>query len=131
MIAWMKTTLLLFAFSIWEYWLGKTKKLVAASSWELLSCGVRRLLGKRKIMDTELVQGPAGDIKLTISGGKIRLEGAGNLSSVGGSAGAFIQEDGNVLLDKLFAEIEAKSPAGAVPIEETVKALLKSAVASI
>ena len=34
---------LLFAYSVWEYWLGKTEKLVAASTWELIFYGLRRL----------------------------------------------------------------------------------------
>jgi hypothetical protein len=39
---------LLFAYSVWEYWLGKTEKLAAASTWELVYHGLRRLFRKEK-----------------------------------------------------------------------------------
>lgn len=39
--------LLLFGYSLWEYWLGKTKRFVANSTWELILHGVRRLLRRK------------------------------------------------------------------------------------
>lgn len=121
----MKHIYLFFGFSLWEAWLGKTKKIVANSSWELIFWVFKRLFMGNKTMEKELVQGSKGDVKLTISAGKIRIEASGKLESAGGSAGAFIEEDAGALLDKIFAAIEAKSPAGAVPIEEGVKTMLK------
>lgn len=38
----MRHWMLLFAFSIFETWLGRTKKIVANSSWELLAWGMKR-----------------------------------------------------------------------------------------
>jgi hypothetical protein len=36
----IESAALLFAYSVWEYWLGKTEKLVAASTWELIYHGM-------------------------------------------------------------------------------------------
>lgn len=83
-------------------------------------------------MEKELVQGSLGDIKVTLSGGKAKLEAQGALpGGVGVTAGAFLECDASALLDKIFAEIEAKSPAGAVPLEEAVKLVIKQAVAAL
>lgn len=80
----------------------------------------------------ELTQGPVGDVKLTLEGGKARIEAAGAVPGDSGiTAGAFIECDANKLLDKIFSEVEKKSPAGLAPIEEGVKEMLKKAVSSI
>lgn len=122
---------LLFGFGMWEYWLGKTEKFVASSTFELIELGLKRLLRGRKSMEKQIVQGEVGGVKLTINQGKVRLEGSAAVGSVGASAGGFVEEDTGVLLDKLFAEIEAKSPPGATVIEEGVKQLLKNAAMAI
>lgn len=82
--------------------------------------------------DKELAQGNLGDVKLTLKDGVARLEAAGQApGDAGVKAGAFIECDSSKLLDKLFAAVEAHSPAGVVAIEEGVKAILKAAVAKV
>lgn len=39
---------------MWEYWLGKTEKLAASSTWGLLAWGVRRLFKRELKMNTLL-----------------------------------------------------------------------------
>lgn len=81
------------------------------------------------------IAGDLGALKLSLEGGKALvqigvkedvLEGAIKLQA---SASALV--DASVLIDLLFAEIEKKSPAGAVAIEEAVKMILKNAVMAI
>lgn len=82
-------------------------------------------------MEKDLVKGSAGGIQLSISNGIARIEGSASLGSVGASAGGYVQEDVGVLLDKLFAAIEAASPPGVVAIEESVKLIVKAAASKI
>ena len=42
----MKHWVLLFAYSVWEYWLGKTEKILACSSWELMGQLIKRVFKK-------------------------------------------------------------------------------------
>lgn len=49
----------------------------------------------------------------------------------GAEAGAFAKVSTDILLDKIFAAIEAKSGPGIIPIEEGVKNILKMSAKSI
>lgn len=86
-------------------------------------------------MEKDISLGSVGGIKITLAGGKATLELSASEAilegsvKVSGSASGSL--DAGVLVDMLFAEIEAKSPAGIAPIEETVKAIVKSAVLAI
>lgn len=79
-------------------------------------------------MESEVKLGDVGDVDFTFASGKVKVELKVELPGGGASAGAFAQIDAGVLADKLFAAIEAKSPAGVVAIEEAVKSIVKSAI---
>lgn len=87
-------------------------------------------------MEKDVQLGQAGAVKLSLEKGKAVIEiGVAAPAVLGGAvtaqASASASVDSLVLLDMLFAAIEAKSPAGAAAIEEGVKLILKQAVSSI
>lgn len=86
-------------------------------------------------MDQDVKLGEVGDIKIELAGGKavISIEVKKGLleGGIALQAGASAIIESSALVDLLFAAIEAKSPAGIVPIEETVKAIVKNAVMAI
>lgn len=79
--------------------------------------------------------GSVGDLKIELTSGKAKLTITAGASALGGSAkvkaDVSAEVDSSVLLDLLFAEIEAKSPAGVKALEELVKMGIKAAVAAI
>lgn len=83
-------------------------------------------------MEKDVALGHVGGLKLALSGGKATLEISAKEAVLEGAvtaqASASIVVGADVLLDMLWAEIEAKSPAGIKPIEETVKMIVKQAV---
>lgn len=82
-------------------------------------------------MEKDIALGSVGDLDLAFAGGKAKVELKVNVEQAALSVGAVIEVDASKLIDKLFAAIEAASPPGAVPIEEGVKSILKSAVAAL
>lgn len=86
-------------------------------------------------MEKDIEVGKLGAVKLSLGAGKAVLSiavgdsAAQNAVVVSASASASI--DAGALVDMLFAEIEAKSPAGAKPIEDLVKLAVKNAILSI
>jgi len=136
-LAFIKQNAIAIGFSVWEYWLGKTKKLAANSSWELIenigAWVIRRYFRKGKSnMEKDVKLGTVGDVDLKLEKGIATISiSAAVPGDAGIEGGAFVKCDAEKLLGKLFAEIEAKSPAGAVPIEETVKAIIIQAVKAI
>lgn len=86
-------------------------------------------------MEKDIALGSVAEFKLNLEKGKVVIS-LGASKSVLDDVVSFeslntAKMDGAAFLDLLFKEIEAKSPAGVVPIEETVKSLLKSAVMAI
>lgn len=124
---------LLFLFSLWEHWLARTKKVAANSTWELFFWVVGRLFKrKEQSVEKEIVKGEAGELKVTVMEGKVRLEGAGEIpGQVGVTAGGFIQCDAEVLVNKLFAEIEKKTPDAVDAVLEMGKPALIAALKNI
>lgn len=45
----MKHVVILLAYSVWEYWLGKTTKVIANSSWELIVYLLKKGFSKLKV----------------------------------------------------------------------------------
>lgn len=86
-------------------------------------------------MEKDVALGSVGSLAISFGGGKatVSLGVSAPANSLGFSASANVSasEDAMALVDKLFAAIEAASPAGAVVIEESVKAVIKAAVAGI
>ncbi|MES2355621.1 MAG: hypothetical protein V4568_14725 [Pseudomonadota bacterium] len=82
-------------------------------------------------MEKDVELGSVGKLALSFSGGKALLSVTAGYSPAGASVSAQVSEDASVLIDLLFSAIEKASPAGAVPIEETVKALVKASVAAV
>lgn len=86
-------------------------------------------------MEKDIPIGSAGGVKLSLAGGKavvsIELKEAVLDGAISAQASASGVVDAGIFVDMLFAEIEAKSPAGVVVIEDTVKALIKSVVMAI
>lgn len=86
-------------------------------------------------MEKDIKLGDVGAVSLVISGGKASISIQAQESAVGGAvqlqaqASAVVGAD--VLVGMLFDEIEKKSPAGVVPIEESVKAIVLAAVKAI
>lgn len=86
-------------------------------------------------MQEQIQLGDVGALKFSIEGGKAKIEiiaqekVLNDAIVVQGGASAVV--DAGVLVDLIFAEIEKKSPPGLIPIEETVKAIVKQAVLAI
>lgn len=132
-------------YSVWEYYLGKTHKIAATSTLDVIFSLCSKLFRKGKInMSDEQVQETVAQPDKTIdlgTVGKLELdfsEGVATVSvsaavpgSVGVEGGAFIKCDAEQLINKLFEVIEKKSSPGAVAIEEGVKEILVSAVKAI
>lgn len=127
-------------YSVWELWLGKTTKLTANSTLELVMNGLVGLVfGKKKElvkMDEKTVAlGQAGSLKFDIEGGKavvsVGVAGALAEGSLAVEAKVSATVDAAHLVDLLFAAVEAKSPPGFVAIEETVKEIVKKAVMAL
>lgn len=78
-------------------------------------------------MEKDIALGAYLDLELAIHSGVASL---GLKTTTAGpiSANLAVSLDAEALVDKLFAAIEAALPAGAVPIEESVKLLVKNAV---
>lgn len=83
-------------------------------------------------MEKQIVLGSVGELDLALSGGVLTIK---EVAAVPGDAGvseqAGVQVDAAKLLEKLGKLIEAKSPAGAVPVEELVLSGLITAVKAI
>lgn len=77
-------------------------------------------------MEKDIALGSFGKLELLFAGGKASLSVQGQ-----GGLAISITDDASVLVDLIFSAIEKASPAGAVPIEESVKALVKAAVIAI
>lgn len=86
-------------------------------------------------MEKAIKLGTVGSIDLKFAGGNASISIVANDSVLGGAVSLASTTTATIsgaeLIDLLFKEIESKSPAGAIPIEETVKDLIKSAVAAI
>lgn len=86
-------------------------------------------------MENDVKLGELGDLDLKLENGKasVTLKVSKEIpgAALKSKAEVSIEMDASALLDKLFAAIEAKSPAGAVVIEEGVKMILKAAVEKI
>lgn len=82
--------------SAWEYWLGKTKKIVANSSWELLALLAKRLIKGETKMEKDLVKGQYGGIVLTESAGNVTLSGTLSASLGGGEAQGVVSVSGSI-----------------------------------
>lgn len=124
---------------LWEHNRLRLEKPIASRLGKLMGRFLAELLlrsnqGEIK-MEKDVQVGSAGQVQLTLSGGKatvaINLKESVAGGAVQGEASISASIDASVLLDQLFAEIEKKSPAGAAPFEEAVKSALKDAVAKI
>jgi hypothetical protein len=86
-------------------------------------------------MEKDIALGSVGGLKLSFGGGKAMVSLSASESVLGGgvavAGSASASVDASILVDMLFAAIEAKSPAGAVAIEEAVKLIVKNAVLAI
>lgn len=86
-------------------------------------------------MEKGIALGSVGGVKLSLGGGKASVSVSASESILDGAVVVQASASGVIsagaLVDMLFAEIEAKSPAGVVAIEETVKAIVKNAVLAI
>jgi hypothetical protein len=77
-------------------------------------------------MEKEIQLGSVGDLDLKLDKGKARVEIKAAVADGAVSGGAFVEVGADVLVDKLKAAVEAKSPAALQPAEEGAFALLKS-----
>ena len=82
-------------------------------------------------MEKDIKLGNIGDLDLSFSGGKAKVEVSVNVEAAALSVGATVSMDAGQLIDKMFSAIEKASPAGAQPIEESVKLIIKAAVAAL
>ncbi len=74
----------------------------------------------------DMIPGPA-ELTLNFSNGKAELK----FAYAPAGAGASISLDSLVLVDLIFGAIEKASPPGMVGIEESVKVVLKKAIAEL
>lgn len=114
-----------------EHWLGQTayKSTVGLVAW-----GIRRLILKGKAVMTPTETGKIGTVgaySIGFSGGKAQLGVQGAVDNGAVALNLTVSADASVFIDQVFAAIEKASPAGAAPIEEGVKTILKAAIASI
>lgn len=83
-------------------------------------------------VDKEIKLGSIGKVELDFSHGKAHISiSAVAPGDLGVEGGSFVKCDAEKLIVALFAAIEAKSPPGAVMIEEVVKNLVITAVKAI
>lgn len=82
-------------------------------------------------MEDKVQLGTVGELDLQLTGGKASLTLTAALPMASASATVSVVVDAGDLVDKLFAAIESKSPAGVVVLEEGVKAVIKAAVMAI
>lgn len=115
-MTWKKAGLL-FLYLTWNYW------------------RVKQTLEGMKHMEDNIKLGSVGDLDLALSGGKatVKLSATAGVASVGLTAEASmsVTMDSAVLVDKLFAAMEKALPAGAIPIEEGIKLMVKEAISKI
>lgn len=78
-------------------------------------------------MEQDVKLGTAGDLDIKLVAGKASL----TLTLPAAETSVTVATDASALVAKLFAAIEAASPAGAQPIEEGVKAVVLAAVAAL
>lgn len=79
-------------------------------------------------MQDDIQLGSFGDLKIELAGGKFMISAGAHLANFPVGMSLSLNADAASLLSALFAAIEKASPAGAVPIEEGVKAIVMSAV---
>jgi hypothetical protein len=118
--------LLLLTYSLWEHWLGKTKRIVANSTWEL----VLWILRRKKMEPKDIKLGDAGDLSIALAQGKATVSISVAAPGAALSASASLVVDAGALVDKLEAAVEKAYPAGA-PIEAAVFAVLKKALVEV
>lgn len=82
-------------------------------------------------MEDKIALGSVGSLDLSFAGGKAQISVTAAYGPAGASASLSITEDATGLVNLIFSAIEKASPAGAVPIEETVKQLILAAVTAI
>lgn len=111
---------LFIVFGLWEYWLGKTKRLVANSTVELLT----RLFTKGDKSMKQLLNVGNGAIVISEDGGDFTLEVSETAALGGGQAAGIVavQGSGKVVLkgrvafDLGVALIKAHAPAALQPV---------------
>lgn len=145
----------LIIFGVWEYWLGKTKKLTSASTLELLFRIAARVLTKGKSMsevksdeapkaaeaapavaaeqpDKTIELGHVGKVVIDFHHGKasvsVSVAAPGDLG-LAGQAG--ITCDAGQLVKALMDAIQKKLPPGASAIVEGVEVILVKAIQAI
>jgi hypothetical protein len=117
--------------NIWDYISHQALKLAEGALWLIVTGYVAKFM-RRFNMEKELVKGAAGGVKVTISEGKARIEAEGHVpGDVGITAGGFVQCDAEVLVNKIFAEIEAKTPDAIDTVLEMGKPALIAALKNI
>lgn len=86
-------------------------------------------------MEKDIAIGSVGGLKISLGGGKAVVSIGVEKSILDGASVTKVEAsemvDASVLVDLLFKAIEANSPPGAVLIEESVKEIVKKAVAAI
>lgn len=86
-------------------------------------------------MEKDIALGSVAELKLVLEKGKAVVSIGANKSALDGAvsfeSATSVSADAGAFVDMLFAAIEKASPAGVAPLEETVKALVKSAVMAI
>lgn len=114
----------------WEHWL--TVKF-EQSTVGLLKWGLARYFRKGKTMtpQDDIKLGTVGDLVLGFSAGKASVTAKAAIDNNAVQISASVQVDSSVFIDQLFAAIEKASPPGTVAIEESVKSIIKSAIAAI
>lgn len=81
-------------------------------------------------MEKDIQLGSVGDLDLSLVGGKVKVAVSVKIDGAATEAGASVVVDGAVLIDKLKALVESKSPAALQGIEEGAFDMLKAALAS-
>ena len=81
-------------------------------------------------MDKDIKLGTVGDVDFNFTAGKgkitLTIPGADGVA-----AGAFVTADSEAMVNALFVAIEKALPPSALPIEESVKMIIISALKSI
>lgn len=134
----LKHTCLLLAFAVWEYWLGKTKKFVAASTGELILLGMRRLFERRSSMKV-LASFAGGAVQLTEDKGVFSLSIDESVSLGGGQAAGVVKAagKGSIQLDAELglklgeALLNSHLPAAVQPLAQAVEAIVNQAVKAL
>ena len=119
---------------MWEYWLGKTKKVAANSTIELFFWLAKRLFrkkGNRMGFSKEIVSGDAGSLIISEDSGVAKLALVGSVSLGGGSMAGVVKAKASVevdvsaqqLIDAGLELAAHKYPAAAPLIEMAKKAI--------